>query len=293
LPKADSQLIMPLNPCILIADSGSTKTDWIAKPFSGEAIQFQSAGLNPFYQTEQEVIAVLEKDVTPNFPFEIDQIFFYGAGCADENSSRPITNGLSSCIPSAKIIEVASDMLGAARGLCGREAGLACILGTGANNAFYDGQQIIRSIGSLGFWLGDEGSGSYLGKILVVHFLQNELPEDLHQEFLKNFPEINRLSVLESAYKKPFPNRYFATFSRFIANNIANPFMQDLVAEAFNLFIEKYVLKHANAEKWPVHFTGSIAFFYQDILRKCLREKGLNAGQISRSPLEGLLAYHL
>lgn len=293
MPEADSQSIMPQNTCILIADSGSTKTDWIVKPFSSEAIRFQSAGLNPFYQTEKEVIAVLEKEVIPNFPAAVDQIFFYGAGCADEKSSQPIRNGLESRIPSAQIIEVASDMLGAARGLCGKEPGLACILGTGANNAFYDGQQISRSIGSLGFWLGDEGSGSYLGKTLVVHFLQNELPEDLYEEFVRNFPEINRLTVLENAYKKPFPNRYFATFSKFIAAHIDNPYMQKLVGSAFDLFIEKYVLKHSDPEKWPVHFTGSIAFFYQDILKKSLREKGLKEGKISRSPLDGLLAYHL
>ena len=292
MPKADSQLIMPLNHCILIADSGSTKTDWIAKPFSGEAIQFQSAGLNPFYQTEQEVIAVLEKDVTPNFPFEIDQIFFYGAGCADENSSRPITNGLSSCIPSAKIIEVASDMLGAARGLCGREAGLACILGTGANNAFYDGEKIVRSIGSLGFWLGDEGSGSYLGKTLVVHFLQNELPADLHEKFAAQYPGLDRLVVLNYAYKKPYPNRYFASFSQFIAENRTHSFLQDLLANAFGLFADKYICKHSEAFHVPIHFTGSIAFYYQDILKAVLESKNLRPGRILRSPLEGLLHYY-
>jgi len=293
LPKADSQQFMSSTSCILIADSGSTKTDWILKSGSGEPIQFHSAGLNPFYQTGQEVISVLEKEVIPHLPFTIDQIFFYGAGCADEKSSQPIYNGLKSCIPSAGVIEVASDMLGAARGLCGREAGLACILGTGANNAFYDGQQITHSIGSLGFWLGDEGSGSFLGKSLVVHFLQNELPEDLHSEFALSFPEINRLTVLENAYKKPFPNRYFASFSQFISIHIHNPFLLELVAHAFDLFIKKYVLKHDNARSFPVHFTGSIAFFYQDILIQSLKANGLTPGRILKSPLQGLLAYHL
>jgi hypothetical protein len=131
-----------------------------------------------------------------------EKVFFYGAGCADEKSSRPVTNALSHCLP-CDTIEVASDMLGAARGLCGHTPGLACILGTGANNAFYDGSHIVRSIGSLGFWLGDEGSGSYLGKTLVVHYLQNELPQDLHAVLLKNIPEINRLMYWIMPIKSP------------------------------------------------------------------------------------------
>ena len=280
-------------PNILIADSGSTKTDWILKHSSGKLLQFKSAGLNPFYQTENEVTLVLEKEVLPHLSFSVDQIYFYGAGCADEVTSRPITNALVSGTPTAEIVEVASDMLGAARGLCGKEPGLACILGTGANNAFYDGEKIVRSVGSLGFWLGDEGSGSYLGKTLVIHFLQNELPKDLHEQFAGVYPTINRLSVLENAYKKPFPNRYFAAFSGFIFTHLTHSFIHNLVSQAFDLFIQKYVLKHENAEKYPVHFTGSIAYYYQDILRECLKSKDLTAGKILKSPLEGLLEYHL
>ena len=283
---------MSLKPNILITDSGSTKTDWILKNSSGEKFQFQSAGLNPFYQTEKEVVSVLEKEVISKLSFSVDKIFFYGAGCADEVTSRPVFNALLHCIPAAKTVEVSSDMLGAARGLCGKEPGLACILGTGANNAFYDGEKIIRSVGSLGFWLGDEGSGSYLGKTLIVHFLQNELPDDLHEKFATNYPEINRLTVLENAYKKPFPNRYFATFSKFISEYISHPFLHDLVSNAFALFINKYVFKHQDVNKYPVHFTGSVAYFYQEILKNALENNGLTSGRILKSPLEGLLEYH-
>jgi len=283
---------MSLKPNILIADSGSTKTDWILKNSSGEKIQFQSAGLNPFYQTEKEVVSVLEKEVISKLSFSVDKIFFYGAGCADEATSRPVYNALLHCVPASKTVEVSSDMLGAARGLCGKEPGLACILGTGANNAFYDGEKIIRSVGSLGFWLGDEGSGSYLGKTFIVHFLQNELPDDLHEKFAANYPEINRLTVLENAYKKPFPNRYFATFSKFISEYISHPFLHDLVSNAFAVFINKYVFKHQDVNKYPVHFTGSVAYFYQEILKNALENNGLTSGRILKSPLEGLLEYH-
>jgi glucosamine kinase len=276
----------------LIADSGSTKTDWVIIGPGAEKKNFQSAGINPFYQTSEEIIPVLEKQVLPHLAGEVTKVFFYGAGCADEKSSRPVMNALSHCLPAAGTIEVASDMLGAARGLCGHAPGLACILGTGANNAFYDGSNIVRSIGSLGFWLGDEGSGSYLGKTLVVHYLQNELPADMHTDFAQRYPEINRLNVLDHAYKKPYPNRYFAAFSQFIAENIKHPFMHNLVENAFGLFIEKYILKHEHAEDFPVHFTGSVAFYYQDILKMILEKKGLQAGRILKSPMEGLVQYY-
>ncbi|MCE7067642.1 N-acetylglucosamine kinase [Dyadobacter sp. CY326] len=275
----------------LIADSGSTKTDWVLKSPEGEC-SFQSAGINPFYQTAEEIIPVLEKEVLPNLTWPVGKIYFFGAGCADEQSSRPVFEALTKCIATAGTIEIASDMLGAARGLCGHEPGLACILGTGANNAYYDGENIVRSIGSLGFWLGDEGSGSHLGKTLVVHFLQNELPEHLHLKFAAQFPEVHRLSVLDNAYKKPYPNRYFASFSKFIALNREEPFLETLVYHAFTLFTEKYISKHQEAQSVPIHFTGSIAFYYQDILKSVLEKKGLKPGRILKSPLEGLLLYY-
>ena len=278
---------------ILIADSGSTKTDWVCiDRHTGSRQSVQSAGINPFYQTTEEIIPVLQSQVVPGIGADIQEIHFYGAGCADERSSMPVTNALKHSFPVANV-EVASDMLGAARGLCGHQPGLACILGTGANNAFFDGNRITHSIGSLGFWLGDEGSGSYLGKTLVVHYLQNELPEDLHQSFIKEYPGLDRLTVLDHAYKKPYPNRYFASYSKFIAENRAHAFMQALLRDAFGLFVKKYVLRHANAAQYPVHFTGSIAYYYQDILRAVLKNNGLQPGRILKSPLEGLVDYHL
>ncbi|KQS25581.1 hypothetical protein [Dyadobacter sp. Leaf189] len=276
----------------LIADSGSTKTDWVITHDGVQVGAFQSAGINPFYQTAEQIIPVLNEQVIPDITAQIDRIFFYGAGCADEKTSQPVYDALLHCIPSSTQIEVASDMLGAARGLCGREPGLACILGTGANNAFYDGEKIVHSIGSLGFWLGDEGSGSYLGKTLVVRFLQNELPASLHENFAATYPEINRLYVLENAYKKPYPNRFFAAFSQFIAAHITDSYMQQLVSDAFSLFTQKYILKHPNASDHPVHFTGSIAFYYQDILQKVLASNELQCGRILRTPLDGLVQYY-
>ncbi|NIJ51172.1 N-acetylglucosamine kinase [Dyadobacter arcticus] len=281
-----------LSKLTLLADSGSTKTDWIVINSDAQVNTFQSAGINPFYQTAEEIIPVIESQVIPHIQGDITKIHFFGAGCADEKSSKPVFDALKETIRSAGLIEVASDMLGAAKGLCGRSPGLACILGTGANNAFYDGEKIIKSIGSLGFWLGDEGSGSYLGKTLVVQFLQNDLPADLHDSFAKIYPEVNRLSVLDHAYKKPYPNRYFAAFSTFIAANRQHDYIQNLISEAFGLFVQKYILKHPDAGKYPVHFTGSIAYHYKDLLIAGLTKYGLQSGRILKSPLEGLVQYY-
>jgi glucosamine kinase len=276
---------------VLIADSGSTKTDWVLKNPDG-VIRIQSAGLNPFYQSAGDIIEVLKKQVIPSVTAPVNDIYFYGAGCADETSSKPVKDAMISCFPKANTVEVASDMLGASRGLCGKEPGLACILGTGANNALYDGNKNVRSIGSLGFWLGDEGSGSFLGKTLVVHFLQNELPDDLKILFSGQYPDINRLTVLDHAYKKPFPNRYFAAFTHFIGANITHPFLIKLVKQAFDIFIEKYVVKHPETESYKVHFAGSIAYHFRDILEMSLKEKGLTVGRILKSPMEGLVEFH-
>ena len=276
---------------ILLADSGSTKTDWLL--LDRDITRFQSAGFNPFYQTREVIFETLQNEVIPRTePNQVRQIFFYGAGCADPDTSRPVTNALSALFPAAKTIEVNSDLLAAARALCGREPGIACILGTGANNALYDGEKIINNIGSLGFWLGDEGSGGYLGKQLVAGYLHNELPGELHRAFQETYPDVSRLSILERAYRQPFPNRYFATFAPFLSQHMADPYVSTLVGNAFRTFLTMYVCKHPDAAALPIHFTGSVAFHFQDLLLKALSEKNLHLGTIQRSPMTGLLHYH-
>lgn len=278
------------NSCMIIADSGSTKTEWVIKGAAG-ITRIYTMGLNPFYVNTTQVREVLEHEVLPEVKGTVVEIFFYGAGCADEKSSRPVNDALSKVFPDASL-QVASDMLGASRGVCGNRPGLACILGTGANNSVYDGDNNIKSIGSLGFWLGDEGSGSYLGKTLLVRYLQNELPDSIKALFGTQYPEVNRLSVLDRAYKQPFPNRYFAGFTHFLSENIEDDYISELVRESFDLFIEKYVVKHEESLKYPVHFVGSIAFYFREILEKCLIAKNLKVGNIEKSPMDGLIRFH-
>ncbi|WP_247237956.1 N-acetylglucosamine kinase [Telluribacter sp. SYSU D00476] len=275
---------------ILIADSGSTKTDWVAYGTGAQPLRFQSVGFNPFYQSKEVIAEALRQEVVPQVP-AIESVYFYGAGCADETSSQPVRQALQQSFPMAHI-EVQSDLLAAARALCGHESGIACILGTGANNCLYNGERIVNNIGSLGFWMGDEGSGGYLGKTLVVRYLHRELPEEIQERFTVAYPGTDRFLVLDNAYKKPFPNRYFATFTRFLSEHITHPYIQQLLIEAFGLFLSKYVIKHPDATAYPVHFAGSVAYYFQDQLTEAVREKGLRMGTIQKSPMEGLLRYH-
>jgi len=182
-------------------------------------------------------------------------------------------------------------MLGAARGLCGHEAGIACILGTGSNNCLYDGRYIVDKIPSLGFWLSDEGSGGYLGKMVVVSYLQKDMPADLAEKFATRYG-LTREIVLENAYKKPFPNRYFSTFSKFLFDNRSHPFAYQMANDAFVLFFQKYICKFEQHKTQKTHFTGSVAFYYSDILRRAATSQGVIVGTIMETPIAGLTLYH-
>lgn len=277
---------------ILIADSGSTKTDWILVSEEGTRLkQCTSQGLNPFFQSEIQMMDIIQQEVYVKLLAKPDEIYFYGAGCTDKLSKLPIRGVLEQFCQHAKI-EIESDLLGAARSTFQQDMGIACILGTGANNCIYDGSQVTGNIGSLGFWLGDEGSGGYLGKQLVIAFLQKELPSDLEVRFRNTFPAVNRMEILDRAYKQPNANRYFATFTPFIKEHISHPYLVDLVKQAFELFVRKYVLKHTGFLHHQVSFIGSVAMAFREILIDVLLNNGLVFGRIAQSPMEGLAQFH-
>lgn len=276
---------------ILIADSGATKTDWRTISPDGSIGQARTIGLNPNFQDTESIINELTQNLLPHLSSVVTEIYFYGTGCAGEYACSIVEKALNTVFPSAGTVEVESDMLGAARGLCGHEMGIACILGTGANNCLYNGRDIIDKIPSLGFWLSDEGSGGYLGKTVVVSFLQKEMPADLSEKFEKRYG-LNREIVLENAYKKPFPNRYFATFSKFLFDHRSHPFAYQMVYEAFSLFLSKYVCKFEQSKTLKINFTGSVAFYYSDILRRAAADLGLTVGIIMETPIAGLTLYH-
>lgn len=275
---------------ILIADSGSTKTDWrIAE--SGKTIkQIMTAGINPYLQTQDEIAEELHAALFPEInEQDIRAVYFYGAGCAFPEKRQMLAEIIERNI--RKPVEVYSDLMGAARSLCGHRPGIACILGTGSNSCLYDGVEIVEHTPALGFILGDEGSGAALGKRLVNECLKNQLPEHVRQKFLEEY-ELNTEIILERVYRQPFPNRFLANLSRFLLHNLTEEAIHHLVLDCFKEFLIKNIRSYTNANQFPIHFTGSIAYFFQSVLREATTTVNLHPGMITQSPMEGLIQYH-
>lgn len=276
---------------ILIADSGSTKTHWCLMATNGQCSEFFMDGINPFYQTPDAIKNSVTNQLLPQMAHlmwagKITRIFFYGAGCTPEKS--PLLAMALKMIFKGAEVEVYSDMVGAARGLLGHKEGIACILGTGSNSCLYDGEKFTKNVPALGFILGDEGSGAVLGKRLVADLLKNQMTDELKEKFLKQF-NITQADIIEHVYRQPFPNRYLASLSKFCAENIADPMIYALVYDHFNQFVIRNLKQYPAV---PVGFIGSIAYYYQDVLKKVLADNGLELAQIMQSPMEGLKEYH-
>ncbi len=278
---------------ILLIESGSSKTEWRYISSPNEAYQrFHSLGINPYYQTAEEIQAS-QKDVLSQLStLTVEEIYYYGTGITDDSKREIIRNWLSPYFSGVKTIQVDNDLIAAARSLCGDDSGIACILGTGSNSGFFDGESIKEQIPPLGFWLGDEGSGGHLGKHLILAYLHHELPQDLRDLFVKRYGELNRLDILSKAYQGEYPNRWFAGFSKFLFDHRKHPFCYQLIEHAFQEFIRLYVCKYAEVETQKIHFTGSIAFYYSDILKQVLRKNRYLLGNISETPMAGLTLYH-
>lgn len=274
---------------ILISDSGSTKTDWCVVAEGTILHRFTTKGINPFFQTEEEIIRELEENLVPGLKhYPVSAVYFYGAGCAfpekNEIVRRAINRFLS--VP----VEVGSDLLAAARALCGKNAGIACILGTGSNSCQYDGKEIVKNISPLGFILGDEGSGAVLGKLFVGDLLKNQLPVLLKERFFTE-SGLTPALIMEKVYRQPFPNRFLASLTPFLLRNIEEASIRKLVCGSFEAFFERNVMQY-DYRDFPIHLLGSIAWYYQEQLKQVATELGLVLGTIVQSPMEGLIAYH-
>ncbi len=277
----------------LIADSGSTKTEWRLIRSGQSTIAIHTDGLNPYFQDEAQLTQTLQTQLAPHLPALTTpvSVHFYGTGCTGPASNERVANAIRRTVPGLATIDVASDMLGAARAAAGHEPGIVCILGTGSNACFFDGQQITTPSYSLGFWLGDEGSGGNLGKRLVTAFLQGKLPADLHRLFSDQY-KLDRLTVLDNAYNKPYPNRYFARFAPFLSDHREAAFIRELVLSAFTDFLDLYVYRMPDYHAHPIHFVGSVAYHFADWLRELLLHKQLQAGQFVKAPIDGLITFH-
>lgn len=280
-----------MNPStLLIADSGSTKTDWRIIQDGKETHAIATKGMNPFFQTPSEMETELRSSLLPHLPVPLfDAIYFYGAGCTPEKS-QIVAQTLQQCIKVKDCIEVHSDLLAAARGLCGHQPGIACILGTGSNSCFFDGTAITANVPALGFILGDEGSGANLGKRLVGDLLKNQLDDELKNKFFRQF-NTSMAEVIDKVYRQPFPSRYLASLNVFLEQNRTHEGIHRLLVRAFQDFIERNVMQYSY-EKYAMNCIGTIAVVYQPELAEAADRCGVKLGKIYKSPTEGLIQYH-
>jgi len=277
---------------ILIADSGATKTDWRVIYSRQDIRSFQTDGINPFFIDSLHIRKEVDSELVPFVDSEhVKEVFFYGAGCTAVEQCIIVEDGIKPLFPDARI-NIESDLLGAAKALCGHHEGIACILGTGSNSCLFDGNKIIENIPSLGYLLGDEGSGAYIGKKLLKEILTLSAPAEIREMFTDKY-NYSRVDILSHIYRQEQPSKFLAGFVKFIHENISHPFMNDLVKKSFNDFFDTQILKYARYNEIPVCFTGSVAFYFEDILKEVGKEKGIIIQKIIQSPIDGLTEYHL
>jgi N-acetylglucosamine kinase-like BadF-type ATPase len=275
---------------ILIADSGSTKTHWTLIKHKDDCSHYYTQGINPFFQTEYEIEGFLRMTLLPELGIDqLPEIYFYGAGCATEKQIEIVRLAFSKVFRYEKI-EIASDLLGAARALCGDNPGIACILGTGSNSCYYDGKVIKQQVSPLGFIIGDEGSGASLGKRLVADCLKNQLPAGMKEKFLTRF-DLTQAQIVENVYRNPFPSRFLASLSLFLEENIDEPAIYKIVYDGFSDFFKRNVFQYDYKDK-KVNVVGSVGFFYRDILQKVAEDLSVQLGKIIQAPTDDLIIYH-
>lgn len=275
---------------ILIADSGSTKTHWTVLKQGGILQEVYTKGMNPFFQTPEEMGAEIRRALIPHLTSgTFSEIHFFGAGCIPEKVPA-VRKVLTDHLAVNGTVEVDTDMLAAAKASCGHSPGIVCIMGTGSNSCFYDGEKIVANVSPLGFILGDEGSGAVLGKLLIGSLLKNQMGEELRDRFLQQF-RLTPAEIIENVYRKPFPNRFLAALSPFLVENIRHPKIYQLVFNSFKDFLIRNVMQY-DYHKHKVHFIGSIAFYYKEVLQAVAEEAGMHTGQIIQSPMEGLRTYY-
>ena len=276
---------------ILVADSGSTKTDWMAYS-PDQTLTFNTPGLNPYFVNANDVVKILSKnEALLENANAIKEVYFYGSGCSSPDKHEIISNGLSAFFTNA-YISVDHDLIGSAYATCGNKKGLTCILGTGSNISYFDGENVHETSHGLGYILGDEGSGTYFGRKILVSYLYKVMPNDLSLAFAAQF-NVNKDIVINNIYRKPLPNAYLATFSRFMITHKNHPFIQKILRDGFQEFIDTNVKHYKDYKTLECNFVGSISFYYQDELKSIFAENKISVGKILQKPIEGIFDYIL
>lgn len=279
---------------ILVADGGSTKVDWVLLQDNREIKTYHTSGLNPFVVDSTDIAKELTSNLSPLLGEELVQnisgIFFYGAGCSSSENCNRVKAGIQEVFENA-VIQVEHDMLGAVKALCGNDSGVACILGTGSNCCVYDGKNITDELICLGHLAGDEGSGNYIGKMVIQSYCYGSMPPEIRTAFKEKY-KMKPKEIVAKLYEIEKPNAYLATFTQFLKEHIHTDYAQNIIGIAFGDFIHKNVLSLDFPKTSPIHFTGSVAFYFKEILQNVVEKQGLILGKVIRKPITGMVQHH-
>lgn len=274
----------------LIVDAGSTKTEWVVLDGGRVESLFTLGGFNPNYNDGVVLMDLLYKDLPKDLP-AVDAVYYYGSGCGSEANREDVAQYLRVRFEEAQEVRVTHDLMAVCHALLGREKGVACILGTGANSCLYDGNEVIGQGVSLGYLVGDEGSGCYIGRKVARAYFYDLMPLELKL----SFEQIYHLEIkdfIHNVYHENGASRYLAQFAKFAGEHQQHPYMRRLVKECFEEFIQHFVLRYQECHSLPICFVGSVAFYFQELLKECLETKDLRLGTIMKSPVEGLIKYY-
>jgi glucosamine kinase len=274
----------------LIADSGATKCEW-RLAHDGEIQTIITTGISPYFLSKEKIAAVLETELLANMPkVAVNKVAFYGTGLGNADNLKLMKGVLHKKFPDATL-EVTHDLMAAVHATAGNEKGVVAILGTGSNSCYYNGKKIVKNSPGLGYVLGDEGSGAYLGKKVIQYYLYNTFDEDLRARFDATFT-VTAKDILESVYTKPFPSRYLASYALFLAQNRRHYMVENIIEDGLNDFFFQHLCKYTESWKLPIHFAGSVAYGFKDVLQQLCNAYEFELGTVVQSPMEGLLKYH-
>ncbi|MBX2887664.1 MAG: N-acetylglucosamine kinase [Ferruginibacter sp.] len=277
-------------PTIIIADSGSTQTTWAVVSKNKKRV-FQTQGLSPYFLSEQQTIFILKNELLPQMKRLLpDTLYFYGTGCGNAENVKMLTKCFKAVFKGIKIY-IKTDILGAARAVCGDKKGVVCILGTGSSVCYYNGKAITHARPGLGFILGDEGSGSYLGKKVLQYYLNDTFEPDLMDRFRMKYPA-DKMDILNAVYRGAFPNRYLASFTPFLVENRGHFMVENIIEDGLNDFFFNHICKLFESWKTPIHFVGSVAFGFKDVIKDLCLAYEFEMGNMAKSPIDGLIKYH-
>ena len=274
----------------LIADSGSTSTEWHL--ITDDHIEeYATIGLNPYFVPQGDIEKAVRAELgTKLDTSKINEVFFYGAGCSSDEKCEQVKNALSPVFGNARI-EVNHDLLGAARAALGRDEGIVAILGTGSNSAHYDGETIVENIPSLGYVLGDEGSGAHMGKKLLKAYMSKKLSDVTSQQLTKEY-DLTRENILDSMYSQPRPNTYLASFARFVGEHRSDDKIDEIARSSIDNFFKRHICKYKGYESHTLAFVGSVAHHFSDVIADTAKDKGISLGKIIVKPIAELVEYH-